>query len=72
MDNSGQGNALAGKLEGARLALEAGRPHVALHRLEAFVNQVEAFLRAGILEEAEGRPLIEAAEDLIARIEDEM
>lgn len=67
--NDGQGNALLTKLEHAAAALAANDPEQAIQRLEAFVNQLEAFRRAGILTPEEADPVLEAAADLIALLQ---
>lgn len=67
--NRGQGNALTVKLQGAINALERGQPHVAANQLNAFINQVSAFIRGGVLSEELGQPLIDAAKDILWQIE---
>ena len=40
--NAGVGNALLAKLDGAQAALDGGQPAVAVNKLNAFINQVQA------------------------------
>ena len=56
--NKGQGNALKAKLSAALRQLERGNNGTATNQLRAFVNQVQAFVKAGILSSAEGQALI--------------
>jgi predicted extracellular nuclease len=63
--NKGQGNALSMTLGTAIASLDKGNVNPSRNRLNAFTNQVEAFIRVGILSEAEGQPLIDAANALI-------
>src|SRR5574341_499122 len=67
--NKGQGKALIAKLQAAIDSLDQGNPQAALHQLEAFINQVEAYVDSGVLTPEEARPLIDAARDLIALLE---
>ncbi len=55
--NKGQGNAFIVKLEGAISKLDGGQDHVTVNHLEAFINQVEAFIRGGTLAAAQGQYL---------------
>lgn len=64
--NNGQGNALLVKLEHSMQHLDSGRVTPAVNGLGAFVNQVNAFISADVLTSAEGQPLIDAANALIA------
>jgi Leucine-rich repeat (LRR) protein len=57
--NKGQGKALLSKLENAYKQLSRGKINPAIRMLEAFINQVEAFKRAGILTPYEADPLID-------------
>jgi hypothetical protein len=56
--NQGQGTALTTKLDAALAALNRGNQNAACGQLGAFSNQVEAFVRAGILSPAQGQGLI--------------
>lgn len=40
--NAGVGNALLAKLNGAQVAVDRGQPAVAINKLNAFINQVQA------------------------------
>jgi pullulanase-type alpha-1,6-glucosidase len=59
--NRGQGNALRVKLEHALARFRAGHLQAALGSLGAFIHQVEAFVRAGILTPEQAEPLLAAA-----------
>lgn len=63
--NRGQGRALTAKLAAAKKKRDRGQNRPAANILGAFINQVEAFQRAGILSEEEAGPLIEGAEAII-------
>jgi len=60
----GRGNALSAKLEAALAQVEHGNPLAAAGALGAFVNQVEAFVQAGILTAEQGQALIAEAEHI--------
>ncbi|MGD2154398.1 MAG: hypothetical protein PVG79_14105 [Gemmatimonadales bacterium] len=64
----GRANALLAKLENAERKMER-RPQTAINVLNAFINQVEAFVRTGRLSEEDGTTLIDIAEALIAELE---
>jgi uncharacterized membrane protein len=61
----GQGKALIVKLEQALARLDDGHVKSAVNALGAFVNQVAAFVRAGILAPEDGQELSDQANDLI-------
>jgi len=63
--NGGQGNSLIVKLQGALDQLARGQVSVAINKLVAFVNEVEALILSGKLTEGEGRPLILQAQRVI-------
>jgi ABC-type amino acid transport substrate-binding protein len=65
--NHGQGNALAVKLQGALEKLAVGETESAMHKVNAFIHQVEAFRNAGILSDAQSASLLEIARDVVAR-----
>ena len=65
--NDGEGSALAVKLQGALEKLADGETAPAMHKLGAFVNQVEAFRDAGILSEEESASLLVIARDVVSR-----
>ncbi|MCG3155068.1 MAG: hypothetical protein DKINENOH_01670 [bacterium] len=69
--NGGQGNALLTKLRAALQQLDKDdvNAKTAINQLEAFINQVDGFIRSGTLLPEEGQPLITAAENAIALIE---
>jgi FIMAH domain len=66
--NSGQANALEAKLEAALQKIDDGRISVAINELNAFIKQVQSYVKAGTLSAAEGAALIEAADELLASI----
>lgn len=63
--NKGQGNSLTVKLTGARGKIDDGKLNPAVGKLGAFINEINAFINSGILSEAEGRPLGDAAQAVI-------
>jgi len=66
--NGGQGNALSVKLQGALAKLAAEQPAVAVNKLQAFVNQLNAFVQGGVLTAEEAAPLLDAAAVLLAQL----
>jgi len=64
--NQGQGNALMNKLDQAINKLDQGKITQAINHLQAFINQVNDFINTGVLTPAEGQPLIDAANRIIA------
>jgi ABC-type transporter Mla subunit MlaD len=64
--NAGQINSLTVKLENAinQLSKDPPRVNAACGLLKAFINEVEAFIQANKLTEAEGQPLIDQATDI--------
>jgi CSLREA domain-containing protein len=66
--NQGQGNALIAKLEAAIQQLEHGNTKTAINQLQAFVNQMNALISAGTVPPAQGQPLIDAAQQIIAAL----
>jgi hypothetical protein len=66
--NQGQGNALIEKLEQAERRLNKENKKTACNVLQAFVNQVEAFIKTGRLPEKEGQWLIETAKSVISQL----
>ena len=67
--NQGQGNSLIVKLENAEHLLDKENPGAASNILSAFINQVEAFIKSGVLPLPDGQTLIGAAEKIIQAIE---
>ena len=63
--DAGQADALIANLEVVAEALDRDDGVAALDRLRAFMNQVDAFINARILSPAEGRTLIDQANDII-------
>jgi len=66
--NAGQGNALIVKLETAIKNLDKGKADTALNNLNAFVNQVMAFVKGGVLSPEEGQALIDVANAISLQI----
>ncbi|UCC71979.1 MAG: hypothetical protein JSV86_16670 [Gemmatimonadota bacterium] len=68
--NRGLGNSLLVKVYNAEKHIEKGRAKTAANVLQAFINQVEAFINTGKLTLDDGLLLIELAEDVIDQLED--
>ncbi|MDA2932434.1 hypothetical protein MYX19_04685 [Nitrospinae bacterium AH-259-F20] len=66
--NQGQGNALVAKLGAAIKKLDQGKDNAAINQLEAFINQVSALVKGGVLSDADGQPLINAANTIISEL----
>jgi hypothetical protein len=62
------GNPLQAKLKAALNAVNRGNNNAAVGALNAFDNQVDAFIQNGTLTEEEGQPLIDIAEAIIAEL----
>jgi pullulanase/glycogen debranching enzyme len=69
--NKGQGNSLIVKLEGALEKLLDGKPHVAINRLNAFINEVNG-LSGNVLPEETAAHLVMEAEIIKAAIQANM
>jgi pullulanase/glycogen debranching enzyme len=67
--NKGQGNALIVKLNQAINRLNRPKPETALNNLNAFKNEVMAFVNGGVLTPAEGQSLLDAADAIIYQIQ---
>jgi len=67
--DSGQGQALAGKLEQVLRSLDRGNANAALRQLESFIHQVEGLVQDGALTPEEGDALIEDAEQVASGIQ---
>jgi len=59
--NDGQAVSLLQKLDAAIKKLEDGKDNSAFRMLQAFINQIEAFINSGVLTYEEGQPLIDSA-----------
>jgi len=59
--NEGQAVSLIQKLDSAIKKLEDGKDNSAFRMLQAFINQIEAFINSGVLTYEEGQPLIDSA-----------
>jgi len=64
----GQANALTAKLQAALQKLNQGKVIPGINQLQAFMNQVNALITAGVLTNAQGELLIAAAEAIINRL----
>jgi hypothetical protein len=61
--SAGEANGLLAKLDGAVRQLNRGNTNGAENLLQAFINQVEAFISGVILSAAAGAKLISSAQD---------
>ncbi len=66
--NQGQGNGLIAKLQMAIQQLDKGNTNTAINQLQAFINEVNADISSGKLTPAQGQPLIDAANAIIAAL----
>ena len=64
--SAGEANGLLAKLDGATRHLNRGNTTAAANLLQAFINQVEAFVSAGILPSTAGEKLISSARNAMA------
>jgi hypothetical protein len=62
---SGQGNALMAKLDAAARSIDKGNVTPAINQLEAFINQMDAFIGAALVTPGEGQALVDAANGVI-------
>jgi len=67
--NGGQLNSLVSKLENAIKSLEKGNATPAINKIEAYINEVEAFAKNDRIDDEDAEALIEKAEEIIADIE---
>jgi hypothetical protein len=67
--NGGQGNALLVKLAQALEQMALGSTQQAISMMNAFINQVTAFVAARILTPEEGQRLIDAANVILAQLQ---
>ncbi len=65
--NAGQSNALLAKLNGAYQKLEDREPETAANKVRAFANQVDAFVRSGLLSAERSELLLVGANGIIAQ-----
>ena len=63
--NGGQANSLRAKLEAAQKSAANGRVGPAVNQINAFINEVDALMAAGLLSPEEGERLISLAEEII-------
>jgi probable HAF family extracellular repeat protein len=66
--NQGQRNTLIAKLEAVTKQIEKGNVKPAINELQAFINEVDADIKSGKLTLAQGQPLIDAANAMIAEL----
>jgi hypothetical protein len=66
--NWGQGKALTAKLEAALASLKDGKTNAASGQLQAYLNQVKAFVNAGILTPEQGKQLSDHASQVMSAI----
>ena len=66
--NQGQANSLCVKTRNSTRHLERNQPDQAIQMLEAFNNEVTAYMQGDVLSEEEGQPLIDGANYIIALI----
>jgi len=66
--SGGEGNSLDAKLDAATRKLDEGKCKPAQQMLQAFIQQVQAMMASGRLTPAEGQPLIDAANAILATI----
>jgi DNA/RNA endonuclease G (NUC1) len=66
--NSGNGNSLEVKLEGAIASFQGGQSTAAANKLTAFLNELNAMVQSGRLSAADAAPLQELANRLIASL----
>lgn len=66
--NQGQGNALTSKLNAAIQQVNHENSNAAAGQLQAFTNQVSAFVSAGILSSAAGQSLLDSATAVIGKL----
>jgi phospholipase/lecithinase/hemolysin len=65
--NAGQSNALLSKLDGAHRELADRKPKTAVNKVQAFANQVSAFVRTGQLSIEQAELLLVGADGIIAQ-----
>ena len=63
--NGGQANSLRAKLKAMQKSAANGRIRPAVNQANAFINEVEAFMSAGLLSPEQGEQLISTAEEII-------
>jgi parallel beta-helix repeat protein len=66
--NQGQVGGLVAKLDAALAQLEQNNKPVAIHQLEAFIQEVQALMMGSQLSQSEGQKLIEAAQKIIRQL----
>src|SRR5579884_1125846 len=66
--NGGQDNSLVVKLQHAIHKMNSGNAAAAMDNLNSFIGEVNDLLGGGVLTSSQARPLISAAESVIARL----
>lgn len=66
--NGNVANSLAAKLENILAKPASGKTGPALNQLNAIINQIEALIQSGCLEEPDGQALIDVAQGVIAEL----
>ena len=62
--NQGQANSFIAKLNAATQNMNAGNTVATTNELQAFINEVEAYIKSGKLSSAEGQALIDVADTI--------
>ena len=65
---NGEGNGLVLKFEAAQRQLDEGHDAAGIAQLNAFINQINAFMTSGRLTASEGEPLIDATNATIDQV----
>lgn len=63
--NGGQANSMIVKLQAAKNSIQNGQTHTAINQLQAFINEVNAYIAGGMLTTQQGEDLIAEAEIII-------
>jgi len=63
--NEGQSTALINKIDAAVKKLDQNKEHAAENILNSLINQIEAFIKSGVLTQAEGQVLIDEIQLII-------
>ena len=66
--NVGVAASLASKLENVIAKLDKGNVGAAINQLQAFINQIQALIQAGTLDQPDGELLIDVAQGVIDRL----
>jgi len=66
--SNGEGNSLTSKLENAMRQMDRGNANASSNELNAFINEVNSLIKSRRISQAQGQPLINTANDIIARL----